>query len=417
MFDTGNLKEIFQAMSRNKTRSVLTAFGIFWGIFMLVLMLGSGNGLRNGATGDFSGMTTNSFFLWTQTTSIPYKGFKKDRNFDFTNDDILAIKNNIPEAGIVSARNQLGDYGGEASVVRGLKKGNYNITADFPEYIKIEPIKNLTGRFINENDIANYRKVAIIGDKVVNELFQKDDKIIGSYIKIRGMNFMVVGHFKSSKNNDGGSLAKSVFIPFTSFQKAFNTGNKVGWFSITSKNNIPCSVTEEKVKKLLAERHHIHPDDKYAIGSWNAEKEFRKIQNLFSGIELLIWVVGIGTLLSGLIGISNIMMVLVKERTKEIGIKRAIGATPLSIIKQLLSESLMLTLIAGYTGMVCGLYFLDFISGMLGDGDGNGMFKNPEVDLFTIFIALVILIVGGIIAGLLPAVRAIQIKTVDALKE
>jgi putative ABC transport system permease protein len=415
MFDYNNWQEIFFTLKKNKWRSFFTAFGVFWGIFMLVIMLGSGKGLQNGATADFNGMATNSFFVWTQTTSKPFNGFKRGRAFDFNNDDIKAIKKEIPEVDVVSGRNQIGDFGGGSTVSHNAKNGSFSVMGDFPEFLKIQPLEKLNGRFVNDLDIKEKRKVAVIGNRVAQELYKKDEPVLGSVIKIKGINFQVVGIFQSDKSDDGGEFAKTIYVPFTTFQSCFNLGNRVGWFSITSKENIPCSVVEVKVKDLLKKRHSIAPDDNQAVGSWNAEAQYKKMQGLFMGIQLLIWIVGIGTLLAGVIGISNIMLVVVKERTKEIGIKRALGATPFKIVGQLVQESLFLTFIAGYGGLVLGVGVIQLVSNAM-KGQEGGMFRNPEVDLNVALIALFILILGGIIAGLIPAYRAIKITTVDALR-
>ena len=415
MFDYNNWQEIFFTLKKNKWRSFFTAFGVFWGIFMLVIMLGSGKGLQNGTTADFNGMATNSFFVWAQSTSKPFKGFKRGREFDFNNDDIKAIKKEIPEVDVVSGRNQIGDYGGGSGVIHNAKSGSFSVMGDFPEFLKIQPLEKLNGRFINDLDIQEKRKIAVIGNRVAQELYKKDETVLGSVIKIKGINFQVVGIFQSNKSDDGGEFAKTIYVPFTTFQSCFNLGNRVGWFSITSKENIPCSVVEVKVKDLLKKRHSIAPDDNQAVGSWNAEVQYKKMQGLFMGIQLLIWIVGIGTLLAGVIGISNIMLVVVKERTKEIGIKRALGATPFKIVGQLVQESLFLTFVAGYGGLVLGVGVIQLVSNAM-KGQEGGMFRNPEVDLNVALIALLILIIGGIIAGLIPAYRAIKITTVDALR-
>jgi putative ABC transport system permease protein len=415
MFDYNNWQEIFFTLKKNKWRSFFTAFGVFWGIFMLVIMLGSGKGLQNGTTADFNGMATNSFFVWAQSTSKPFKGFKRGREFDFNNDDIKAIKKEIPEVDVVSGRNQIGDYGGGSGVIHNAKSGSFSVMGDFPEFLKIQPLEKLNGRFINDLDIKEKRKIAVIGNRVAQELYKKDETVLGSVIKIKGINFQVVGIFQSNKSDDGGEFAKTIYVPFTTFQSCFNLGNRVGWFSITSKENIPCSVVEVKVKDLLKKRHSIAPDDNQAVGSWNAEVQYKKMQGLFMGIQLLIWIVGIGTLLAGVIGISNIMLVVVKERTKEIGIKRALGATPFKIVGQLVQESLFLTFLAGYGGLVLGVGVIQLVSNAM-KGQEGGMFRNPEVDLNVALIALLILIIGGIIAGLIPAYRAIKITTVDALR-
>jgi putative ABC transport system permease protein len=415
MFDLDRWKEIYATLSRNKLRTSLTAFGVFWGIFMLIIMLGSGQGLKNGITESFGGTVTNSFFLWAQSTSMPYKGMPKNRQIQFRNEDIEAIKKNVPEAEIVAPANQLGGYRGENNVVRGTKTAPFSVRGDYPESWKIQSFRLTSGRFVNYNDLRERRKVCVIGERVRQILFKPDEKPIGEYIQINGVYFMVVGTYTSDKGDeDAQEQMQTIYTPFTTFQQAFNYGNVVGWFSITSKKGYPASVVETKVHNLLASRHHIHPDDRRAIGGWNMEVEFKKITGLFDGIEILVWIVGIGTLLAGVVGVSNIMLIIVKERTKEIGIRRAIGASPLSIISQIIAEAIMLTMLAGYFGLVCGIGLLELINSAI--NGGAGMFQHPGVDINIAFKALAILIVSGLFAGFIPAQRAIAIKPVDALR-
>lgn len=417
MFDRDNWQEIFSTIKKNKLRTTLTAFGVFWGIFMLVIMLGSGNGLRNGVVGGFEGMATNSFFMWTQKTNKAYAGFQPGRRFNYNNDDTEAIKNSVPEAQYVCARNQLGGYRGGNNVTRGVKTGQFSIYGDFPEFEKIQPMRNLRGRFINDLDIKEKRKVAVIGNRVQEILFEKNEDPLGQYIRINGVYFQIVGLFKTKQEGgQGQEESQTVYVPFTTFQTAFNYGNTVGWYAITSKENIPVEIVENKVIDLMKTRHHIAPDDQLAIGHWNMGKEFGKINGLFNGIDLLVWIVGIGTLLAGIIGVSNIMLIVVKERTKEIGIKRALGATPIKIVGQIILESVFLTTIAGYFGLVIGIGILELVNMLLGANPDGGMFKNPQVDLNIAITALTVLIVAGALAGFIPARRAIQVKPIEALR-
>lgn len=413
--DTDRINEIYQTLSRNKWRTALTAFGVFWGILMLILMLGLGQGLQNGITRAFSGTATNSFFVWAQTTSMPFKGLPRNRNIEFRNGDIEAIKKFVPEADVVAPANQLGGYRGENNVVRGTKTGAFSVRGDYPEARAIQTIRMTSGRFINPNDLKEMRKVCVIGERVRQVLFTGDEQVLGSYLQINGIYFMVVGSYTTDKGDeDAQEQMQTIYTPFTTFQQAFNYGDFVSWFSITSKPHVPASLAEARVRALLAARHRIHPDDKRAIGSWNMEKEFKKIMGLFSGIQILVWIVGSGTLLAGVIGISNIMLILVKERTKEIGIRRAIGASPLSIIAQVISESVLLTLFAGYLGLVSGILLLELVR-MAVEG-GDGMFHNPGVDIGVALKALGILVSSGLLAGLIPARKAVAIRPVDALR-
>ncbi len=418
--DIDKWQEIFHTLRKNKIRTLLTAFGVFWGIFMLIIMLASGTGLENGVYHGMGDFATNSVFMWTQRTSKAYKGFPRGRRYHFTNDDTKAIRKQIQEIKLLAPRIQVRTWKDDNAnnVVRGLKTGAFNILGDYPEFNQIDPVSITKGRFINWIDIRNKRKVVVIGNRVLDALYEKGEEPIGDYIRINGVYFMVVGVFRSKHSGGWAEWQEQcIFMPFTTVQKTYNYGNRVGWYSLTSQNHISVSDVEHKVKALLRKRHNIHPEDQEAIGSHNVEKEFLKIQGLFNGISGLVWIVGIGTLLAGVIGVSNIMLVIIKERTKEIGIQRAIGATPSRIIRQIITESVFLTSIAGYFGLVAGVILIEIINYFLDKAGGGGeMFNNPEVDFRVAITALVILIVSGALAGLIPAKRAVSIKPIDALR-
>ena len=415
MFDKDNWQEIFATIRKNKLRTTLTMLGVLWGILMLVVMLGCGNGLRNGVTSSFGGTATNSFFCWTQTTTKPYKGMKEGRNFLFNNSDVEALKQ-IPELKVVCPMNQLGGHDGANNVIRGLKTAAAEVQGTYPNSNDIQKVFISKGRFINDNDIKENRKVCVIGNRVFEMLFKVYEDPIGQYIQINGVYFKVIGLSQPLVGgNDGREQAQRIVIPFTSFQKAFNYGDIVGWFAINSRDDVPAVVAEQKVISVLKERHKVAPDDHRAIGHWNMAEEFGKMQGLFTGIEFLIWIVGGGTLFAGVIGISNIMLIVVKERTKEIGVKRALGATPSQIIFQIMLESLFLTAIAGYLGLCFGIGILELVNKYI-VGDGGEMFKNPTVDLAIAIKALIILVVSGAIAGTIPARKAVAILPVEALR-
>jgi putative ABC transport system permease protein len=411
--------EVYMALKANKMRTFLTAFGVFWGIFMLIIMLGSGKGLENGVYYGMGDFATNSVFVWAQQTSIPYKGYKQGRSYNFTNEDTRAILDNIPEIELLAPRIQARGGNGENNVIRGLKNGAFSILGDNPDVNKIDPVIIKDGRFLNEIDIRRSRKVAVVGDRVVEVLFEEGEKPVGDYIKINGVYFQVVGHFKSMHSQGWGEWQdQCVFIPFSTLQKTYNLGNRVGHYSITSRSDVSVTIVEEKVKALLKRRHAIHPDDERAIGSHNVEKEFTKINNLFLGISGLVWIVGIGTLIAGIIGVSNIMLFIVKKRTKEIGIQRAIGAPPSVIISSILTESVVLTTFAGYIGLILGVGLLELLNKAIESGGGdNRMFTNPEVDFNIALLALGILVVAGMLAGIIPARRAIEVKPIDAIRD
>lgn len=414
IFERDSWQEIFATIRKNKLRTFLTMLGVFWGIFMLVIMLGSGNGLRNGILKDFSGTATNSFFAWTQETSKAYKGMKPGRRYNFNLGDVEALKQ-LKELDIVSPLNQLGGHDESNNVIRGLKTAACQIQANFPVASQIEEVKISKGRYLNDLDIKEKRKICIVGPRVVEKLFKKNETVIGEYIQINGVYFKIVGiTVPTGSGGDGREQAERINIPFTTFQNAFNYGNVVGWFAIKSKDGVPASVSEEKVLSILKERHKIAPDDLKAIGHWNMEVEYNKLSGLFTGIEILIWIVGIGTLLAGVIGISNIMLIVVKERTKEIGVKRALGAVPSQIIGQILLESVFLTAISGYFGLVLGISLLELLNSLI--GDSGQMFSNPTVDLSIALKALTALIISGALAGFIPARKAVAIKPVEALR-
>lgn len=419
MFDIDKWQEIYATLSRNKLRTFLTAFGVFWGIFMLLVMLGAGNGLQNGVRAGFNSWASNSIFIWSQTTTKEYKGFKPGRRAEFSNDDIIAIKKRIPEVKIIAPRHRLGDFWGTTRVLRGNKEGGFKLNGDYPEYAQIETYTLEKGRFINQGDMSAQRKVAVIGQKVFEILFSPNENPIGQYIQVNEVNFMIIGLLKKP-TRQGDEQVESVTIPFSTFQYTFNMGKKVGWFGLTAQPNIPASEVQKKVLALLRERHKVHPDDIQAFGSWNLEEEYNRINNLFVGMKWLSWVVGILTLLAGVIGVSNIMVVIIKERTKEIGVRRAIGATPWAIVSQIITESVVLTSLAGYFGIVFGIGLLELINFALSkvpkDGSEKVFFLNPGVDLSIALTALAVLVISGILAGFIPAQRAISIKPVDALR-
>jgi len=419
MFDRDKWQEIYSSLKSNKLRTFFTAFGVFWGIFMLIIMMGSGNGLRNAVYDGMGDFATNSAIMFTRQTTIPYKGFPRGRQWLFHTSDMEALLKNIPEIDQLAPRLQPWGGNGGNNVVHGLKTGAYNITGDYPAINEIDPVRLLMGRFINEIDLQNKRKVAVIGNRVRDELFKNNEKIIGEYIRINGVYYQVVGVFepKNKNINIGGEKDKSVFIPFTTMQVSYNLGDDVHYFLVTAKPNKSASVVEEKCMKLLAERNHIAPEDEQAFGHFNLEKEFKKMNGLFLGIRILIWIVGTGTLLAGVIGVSNIMLIIIKERTKEIGIQRAIGATPWRIMSQIVTESVTLTAMAGSFGLVLGVFLLEVINNMLASSaEKSEMFKNPEVDLQVAVTALIVLIISGVVAGLIPARKAVSMKPVDALR-
>jgi putative ABC transport system permease protein len=417
MFDSDKWQEIFSSLSKNKLRTTLTAFGVFWGILMLIIMLGSGNGLENGVTSKFGGNTTNSIFVWTQRTSVSYAGLPEGRRFNMRNEDIPVLMAEVPEITHIAPRNQLRGYGGGNNVSHNNLSGNFSVMGDYPAIYNVTPLDLIQGRFLNQYDIDEKRKVTVIGTNVRDVLFG-DENPINKNVKINGVFFKVVGVWKTKrKGNDGESDSQTLYVPFTTFQKAFNYANIVGWIAMNIDPNADAEIVEEKVKTVLKRRHKVAPEDKRAFGAFNAKVEFEKMNGLFNGIAMLIWVVGTGTLIAGVIGVSNIMLIIVKERTKEIGIRRAIGATPWAIVSQIILESVFLTSMAGYLGLVFGVLITEGISSAIGENpSGDTMFTNPTIDLNVALTALIILIIAGIFAGLIPASKAVKIKPIEALR-
>lgn len=419
MFDRDNWAEILEALTANIFRTILTAFGVFWGIFILVILLAAGNGLENGVKQGFTGMATNTMFMWTQATSKPYKGLPKTRQFNFQNRDVQALKEKFPDLLYVSPRNQLGGFRGGNNVVRGTKTAAFNVYGDYPEYVKQESMDIVRGRFVNYQDIKSSRKVAVIGQGVIDGLYEKAEEVIGTYVKVNGVNFMVVGVYKTKSNNNGNAeeAQKNVFVPFTAFQQAFNYGDRVGWMALTANDDASITDLKPKILEFMKSRHSISPDDERAIGNFDLYAEFSKILGLFSILKFIAYFVGTLVLLSGVIGISNIMLIVVKERTKEIGIRRALGATPRAIRSQILLESIFLTITAGMLGIATATGVLVIINKILDSMPSEGsMFANPSVDLSVVFFALIILVGSGLLAGFIPAQTAIKVKPVDALR-
>lgn len=419
MFSKDTWSEILEALTANWFRTLLTAFGVLWGIFILVILLAAGKGLENGVKQGFGGMATNSMFMWTQTPSKPYKGLPKGRRYNFKTGDVEAIRQNVPNLRFISPRNQLGGFGGANNVVRGLKTGAFNVYGDYPEVIKQEPMDITSGRFINYSDINDNRKVAIIGEGVQKDMYEPGEEVIGSYIKINGVNFMVIGTYKKKGNNNRNpeEAQKQIYVPFTAFSQAFNMGDTVGWMAITANDGTSITDLKSQVFDVIKSRHSIHPEDDRAIGSFDLYEEFSKINGLFVALKAVAYFVGILVLLSGIIGISNIMLIVVKERTNEIGIRRALGASPWSIRGQILLESIFLTIVSGMAGIALATGVIALINNQLNGMDTSEMmFANPSVDLGVVFTALSILIISGLLAGLIPAQNAIKVRPVDALR-
>jgi putative ABC transport system permease protein len=420
MFDIERWKEIMSTLRQNKLRSFLTAFGVFWGIFMLIVMAGMGKGLENGVMQGIGDFATNSVFMWTDRTAKPYAGFRRGREWNFDNEDVGMIRQSINGVKIVAPRLFAG-WGAGENTVRGNKAASFNLKGDYPEWIDINPMKVVEGRWINNMDIQGRRKVCVIGDKVYEQMFEKGEDPIGEYMRVDGVYYHVIGVIDPvTQMNMNGRAEESIFMPFTTMQVVYNYGDAVFMMGIVGQDDYSATALQEDIKLLIKSRHKIAPDDQQAIAGFSLEKEFKQFANLFLGIRILTWIVGIGTLIAGVIGVSNIMLVIVKARTKEIGVMRAIGATPRKVIGQILLESAFITTLAGYIGLFLGMLLLEGVSAMMDKAATSGadevFLRNPEVSFTVAVSCLAILIVSGTLAGLIPAKKAVSIKPIDALR-
>ena len=419
MFDRDRWNEVLMTLRRNKLRSFLTMLGVAWGIFMLVVMLGMGNGLKNAVLGGFDGFATNCAFIWTMPTTKPYEGFQRGRRFTFDNEDIQLIRDRVPGIEVCSPQLQLGGWQGGNNVNYKSKTAAFSIYGAEPDVLQVEAVSIIQGRFLNQQDLNDERKVCVIGKQAVELLFEKEDPM-GKYIRINGVYFMVVGVTqKKSSAHMGDNAEAKIYVPFTTFQKAFNSLNQVHWFSIVAEPGVEVSRVEKDIKALMARKHKVDPTDESAFGSFNLQEIYTMMSMLFIAISAISWIVGIFSLIAGAIGIGNIMLVSIKERTKEIGIRRSIGATPRNITGQIVHEAITLILIGGYFGLVSGVGLVEnlWIVEFLFDVEIEGEFiKNPGVNISVALVAFAILFVSGLVAGLLPARRALAIRAVDALR-
>ena len=415
LLDLDGWAEIGQVIGRNRLRTGLTAAGVFWGMFMLLLMQGFGAGMENGVQRSMGSNAANSVFMWSRETSLPYQGMRPGRNITLRNADVDALKAGLPEVDHVAPRLQLGGFRSGTTIKRGEKVGSYQLMGDTPAYLHVMPLFFVEGRFINPTDMDERRKVVVIGEQVYQELFEPGQPAVGQRLIIQGIDFLVVGRFRSKASGDDGERTESaVHIPFSTFQRAFGTGDRVGWLALTAQPDASAAALEEDAKALLAERHSVHPDDKLALGSYNAQEEFQRLQNLFAGMRALVWFVGAMTLLSGVIGVSNVMLISVAERTREIGVRRAIGATRAAIVWMILREALALTAAAGYAGLMTGILATEALGAVV--GDGSEVLSEPHVDVSVALAAAALLVVAGAFSGLLPAWRAANIHPVEALR-
>jgi putative ABC transport system permease protein len=410
LFDSDTWQEIYGSIRKNKVRTSITIIGVLWGIFLLVVLLGAARGMENGFNKLFGNFATNSVFVWTQSTDTPFKGFQEGRRFSLTMNDINVLKSEYSdEIRLLAPRNQTNNL-----VIKDFKSGNFKVSGDYPILDQIQKKQLLYGRFLNQNDILSTAKVTVISEDMYIQLFDKDEFPIGQYIKINSINYKVIGVYKPSNTIDlDGDCA---YIPFTTFRKVYNTANKVDWMMITANEGTDIEQMESDVLLTLKGLHKVHPEDERAFGSVNLGKEIGKITGFITGMQFLTWFVGIATLIAGVFAIGNILLITVKERTKEIGIRRALGATPKSIRQQIILESVFLTTVAGMLGIIFGAFVLFIIDTAFGQGKDAAL-VNPTVDIPIILIAFVTLIVLGTAIGIIPAHMATIVKPIEALRE
>lgn len=411
-FDIDRYREILDTLTRNKSRSFLTGFGVFWGVFMLVSLLGGGQGLKELLQRTFEGFATNSAIIWAQPTTKPYAGFRKGRQWSMVYKDVERLKQQVPELEVVAP--VLSHWGGTATFSD--KKSSCSMKGLQPNYQDVETPKMYYGRYLNDMDIKQNRKVCVIGKKVYKDLFPGGGDPCGKMICVDKIYYDVVGVDYSSGNmNINGRAEESVVVPLTLMQKAYNLGDSVHMICVTAKPGITMSSISDKMRSVVAHAHQIDPSDEKGIMVFNTEVMFGMLDNLFSGVNFLILLVGIGTLLAGAIGVSNIMMVTVRERTTEIGIRRAIGATPRDILGQIITESVILTAVAGMSGILFSVIILEMLE--LGNTSDGIVAAHFQVKFWTAIGAIVLISILGVLAGLAPAARAMSIKPVDAMRD
>ncbi|NND53113.1 MAG: ABC transporter permease [Flavobacteriaceae bacterium] len=408
LFDRDTWQEVWDSMTKNKVRTVITMVGVWWGILLLIGLLGAARGMENSFNRSFSNFATNSVFIWGQSTSMPFKGFQEGKRVVLKLSDAKRIEENVEGIEFVVPRNQ-----SQGFVVRGMLSGTYNIAGDYPLLDVVQKKKMKKGRFINQNDIDRKRKVVAISEDIYKQLFEKDEEPIGELIRINNMNFQVIGIFEVS--NFGGPQSE-MHIPFTTFQQIYNQGDKIGWMMITGKPEYDIKQIEEDAKLILKNLNKIHPQDKRAFGSFNLGEMFGRVTGFLVGMQFLTWFVGIATLIAGVFAIGAILLITVKERTKEIGVRRALGATPFEIKRQIVVEAVFLTLIAGLFGIITGGWILIALDNAFGQGD-DAQIVNASVSIAIVFLALIILVILGTLIGLIPAFKATSVKPIDALRD
>ena len=410
--DIDSYREILDTLTRNKARSFLTGFGVFWGVFMLVALIGGGNGMKEMLNQNFEGFATNSSMIWAQPTTKAFKGFRKGRLWEMNYKDVERLRQRVPELDVISP--VLFSNGGTAYFAD--RKTSVGINGVQPDYQRVNEPKMRYGRFLNDMDLAQRRKVCVIGKKTYKELFPQGGDPCGSFIRVDSIYYQVVGvDFNVSNINFGGEAGSTMLLPITLMQQTYNMGSDVHMIAVTGRKGMVMSGLAPRIRETIARAHSVDPTDEQGIMVFNTEVLFQMLDNLFSGVNFLIWLVGLGTLLAGAIGVSNIMMVTVRERTTEIGIRRAIGATPRNILSQIISESIVLTLVAGMSGILFAVLILQMLE--MGNTEDGIVSAHFQVDFWTAILAAVVISLMGVLAGLAPAARAMAIKPVDAMRD
>jgi putative ABC transport system permease protein len=412
-FDLDTYREILDTLTRNKPRSFLTGFGVFWGVFMLVALMGGGKGVKELLDQTFEGFATNSAIIWAQPTTKAYKGFAKGRRWNMVYNDVERLKEQVPELDKVAPLLQ----SASGTAVFGDRKSTVSPQGATPDYQHIEEPKMYYGRYLNAMDMAQCRKVCVIGKKVYKDLFPGGGDPCGKSIRIDSIYYSIVGvdYNMSNAVSFGGDAGTSVVVPITLMQKTYNRGNAVDVIAVTGRTGVLMSTLAPRIRSTIGRTHSIDPTDEQGIMVFNTEVLFQLLDNMFQGVNFLIWLVGLGTLLAGAIGVSNIMMVTVRERTTEIGIRRAIGATPRMILSQIIAESIVLTLVAGMSGILFAVAILQMLE--LANTEDGILAAHFQVDFWTAILCAVIIAAMGVLAGLAPASRAMSIKPVDAMRD
>ena len=411
--DIDSYREIIDTLTRNKSRSFLTGFGVFWGVFMLVVLIGGGQGMKEMLNQNFEGFATNAAMIWSQPTSKAYKGFHKGRRWDMEYKDVERLRQRVPELDVISPL--LFSNGGTAYF--GDRKATVGINGVQPDYQYVKEPKMFYGRYLNTMDIADRRKVCVIGKKTYKDLFPGGGDPCGQFIRVDSIYYQIVGvdYDVSDVMSFGSEAGTTMLLPITLMQRTYNRGNAIDMIAVTGRPGVVMSTLSPKIRETIGRSHLVDPTDEQGIMVFNTEVLFQLLDSLFRGVNFLIWLVGLGTLLAGAIGVSNIMMVTVRERTVEIGIRRAIGATPRMILSQIISESIVLTMVAGMSGILFGVLILQMLE--LGNTEDGIVSAHFQVDFWTAVFAALAIVIMGVLAGLAPAARAMSIKPVDAMRD